>query len=162
MSKVRSLLIYLLIPPAIIILSVLNVRVVSESYLGQELGLAQYNAIISSELSEIMAEVGQELEFVVTVRNEGTMTWISDAEKGIFLSYHIYEKAGDEYIHEGERTNLPSALRPGEETGLLLSLNAPSEPGEYRLVIDMVHEQVTWFEMAGSNPYEIELTVLDH
>jgi hypothetical protein len=40
-----------------------------------------------------------------------------------------------------------------------LTVTAPSEPGDYTLEIDMVHEGVTWFKQRGARPLSINVTV---
>lgn len=57
------------------------------------------------------------------------------------------------------RTALAADLPPGGETELTLPVNAPKEPGDYVLEIDMIHEGVTFFHEKGSQTLRINVKV---
>src|SRR6185295_2533600 len=50
------------------------------------------------------------------------------------------------------RTPLSQDVNPDEVTTLYLEVTAPSVDGEYLLDIDMVQENVAWFQGKGSTP----------
>src|SRR5690606_29966069 len=52
---------------------------------------------------------------------------------------------GDLQLAAEPRWSLDEPLAPGESTVLQVPLQAPLEPGNYRLEWDMVQEQVVWF-----------------
>ena len=62
----------------------------------------------------------------------------------VALSYHLTRGDGAMVVFEGLRTPLPRSLAPGESYDLQLRVAAPSQPGTYRLVPDVVHEGVAW------------------
>jgi hypothetical protein len=67
---------------------------------------------------------------------------------------------GETLVREvGSRATLPHDIRPGEETGLTLMLDAPAEAGDYVLQLDMVHEAITWFYQQGSAPLLVKVRV---
>ena len=51
-------------------------------------------------------------------------------------------------------------LKPGEETTLPLQITAPRTPGEYLLDVDVVQEQVAWFNEKGSPTAQAKVTVV--
>jgi hypothetical protein len=56
------------------------------------------------------------------------------------------------------RVSLPRDLDPGEEATVDVELPL-LEPGAYRLVFDLVAEQVCWFAERGSPTVTVPLTV---
>lgn len=97
----------------------------------------------------------------VTVRNAGTVTWQppDETERGIWLSFHWLDRLGNPIIWEGQRTPLPHALAPGEETTLTTSIRGPIPPGPYRLAFDLVDEGRCWFAEVGNEPLQLDIDV---
>jgi O-antigen ligase len=107
-----------------------------------------YLAAIEPEADALDLVPGALSETGVTVRNAGKLTWESAGARPFHLSYRWFRPAGEalEPIPiEGERTPLESPLKPGEAIELRARVRAPSAPGSYVLVWDMVHEHTTWF-----------------
>ena len=52
-------------------------------------------------------------------------------------------------------------LGPMQETEMRLVVNAPADPGEYVLELDMVQEQIAWFGDKGSEAVRIRVSVED-
>ena len=65
-----------------------------------------------------------------------------------------------------QRAALPEMLQPGEETDLNLILDPIDKegralpPGQYIVVIDLVHERVSWFHARGNIPIKILVQVV--
>ena len=59
----------------------------------------------------------------------------------------------------GRRADLPHAMRPGETMTLLVPLEAPEQPGEYRVTFELVQELVAWFETRGAATLVVPVTV---
>jgi hypothetical protein len=92
---------------------------------------------------------GETRPFYLRVGNVGSGTWPWGLEQHpeIRVSYHWRTGDGGETLHyEGLRSPLPCRLGPGESTIVPTWVEAPTEPGEYVLEIDLVHEHVRWFE----------------
>ncbi|SKA76595.1 hypothetical protein SAMN05443428_101224 [Caloramator quimbayensis] len=121
--------------------------------------LSQYNALINSDINEIIMHPNEINKIKIKVRNTGTMTWIPQKEKSINISYHILDRNGKTILRDGERTGLPYAIRTGEEALIDMKLKSPDTEGSYKIEIDMVHEGVTWFEQKGSKTLIINLEV---
>jgi hypothetical protein len=59
----------------------------------------------------------------------------------------------------GRRADLPHPLHAGETMTLLVPLDAPNEPGEYRLTFELVQELVAWFDTKGAATLVVPVTV---
>ncbi len=98
--------------------------------------------------SELRLEAGSLNEVEVALQNRGMVTWTREPDNPIRLSYHWLPRDTDEMvIFEGVRTDLHREVAPGETTRLPARVLAPPEPGEYRLVWDMLKEHRFWFSM---------------
>ena len=104
--------------------------------------------------------VGEKLDIDFKVKNLGSETWPAVGTK----DFRYQVNMGNRWIkgsHESEdnRAVMKADLPPGAETEMKMTITAPREPGKYTLVIDMVHEGVTWFEQRGARPLKIEVIV---
>lgn len=61
-------------------------------------------------------------------------------------------EGGTDFGREGQRTPLPHVAGSGERIDAVIPVNAFVSPGRYRLTIDLVDEDVTWFEWRGIPP----------
>lgn len=100
---------------------------------------------------------GETRPFYLRVGNRGSGTWPWGLEQHpeIRVSYHWRTTGGEMVQYEGLRSPLPCRLGPGESTIVPTWVEAPTEPGEYVLEIDLVHEHVRWFEA----PLSLEVKV---
>ena len=57
------------------------------------------------------------------------------------------------------RQQLPRPVRPGEMIEVAFEVPAPTEAGDYHLKVDLVRENVAWFEIGGSGVTFHRLTV---
>jgi len=94
----------------------------------------------------------------LTVKNTGTDTWNKDGKEPVCISYH-WKKANETVIYEGLRTFLPYNVSPGDTINSEVLIKTPDQEGNYTLVIDLVKEGVTWFELQGANPLEKEVEI---
>lgn len=85
---------------------------------------------------------GKTYSVKITLTNAGTMTWVAGGPNPFHLAYHW---AGPSPIYDGERTNLPQDVAPGDMITIDATLKTPAVPGTYTLQWDMVQEGVTWF-----------------
>ncbi len=91
--------------------------------------------------------------------NTGRAVWLASApgERGaVRLGWRWYR--GDREEASG-RALLLSNLFPGQTARLAARISAPTVPGDYTLVIDMVSELVTWFADRGSKPVRVAVRV---
>ena len=59
----------------------------------------------------------------------------------------------------GRRADLPHPVHPGETMTLLVPLDAPDQPGDYRMTFALVQELVAWFEAKGAATLVVPVTV---
>jgi hypothetical protein len=65
----------------------------------------------------------------------------------VHLSYRWFsETSGDMVVAEGLRTPLHPPLLPSEKRKYAVRVNAPDEPGRYRLRVTLVQELVRWLD----------------
>jgi hypothetical protein len=86
------------------------------------------------------------------VQNTGSLAWPRAGADAVHVSYHWESAgpAGPRLDFEGRRTPLPHDLAPGASLRLTAEVQAPRQPGRYRLRWDMVRENVTWFSERGN------------
>jgi len=107
---------------------------------------------------------GKKLQLRVLVRNASETIWPGcqpDAGKfEINLGSHWLNANGQVASKEEGRSALPADLAPGQEVTFNFEVEAPAEPGDYVLEIDMLQEGVSWFGPKGSRTYRARVTVV--
>ena len=98
----------------------------------------------------------------VTVKNIGNAPWPMKGidEKNtnlVALGFHWIDSEGNA-IQEG-RATLSNDLMPGASATLDANIQAPPEPGNYKLRFSMVQEHVDWFDNKGAEPLVFNVTV---
>lgn len=92
-------------------------------------------------------------DIAVTLRNQGRLTWQSSEVPPFALSYHWLSSATEEIvIFDGLRTPFSTPVEPGEEARITARVRAPSYPGTYVLIWDVVQEHRTWLSLEGVFP----------
>jgi hypothetical protein len=111
---------------------------------------------ISPDRRALLAGVIAKVE--VAVRNLGSERWppAHTAAPLIRLAYRWLSAAGECVVPEGLRTPFEETVAPGEESVVMLAVQAPEEPGSYVLEVDVVHELVAWFGAEARMAVEIE------
>ena len=105
---------------------------------------------------------GETITVDLAIRNIGSMTWKKGGRNPVRVGYHWRDKNG-EIVHAPDfRTALPHDVKPGGWVEVAAAVGLPSIPGKFILLLDMVHEGVTWFQDAKSRParrtIEVKLT----
>ncbi len=96
------------------------------------------------------------------VENTGHASWSRSSPDGfglVRLGAHLYARGGVSAILDYGRVDLLRDLKPGATDVLSIELVAPSEPGDYRVELDMVREGVTWFSSREPSSIAVGLTV---
>jgi len=119
------------------------------------------NGIVRVELEATHAAAGSEFQGDAFVENTGTNTWLSSAAVfgPVLIGVHLLSREGKRIDHDFARVRLPRALHPGESATFRFAVPAPPA-GEYRLVFDLVSEQVCWFAENGGRPVHVDVTVV--
>ncbi len=122
-----------------------------------------FNAAISLAYPLMNVRAGQQEPIHVILKNTGHTVWPafgqSDGRFQIKLGNHWLDRNGRILLIDDGRSNLPYDLKPGDEAELLLRITYPQTPGEYILELDMVQEQVAWFNQKGSNTLRLNLRI---
>lgn len=92
----------------------------------------------------------------IKVKNTGDLIWNKNGDNPIFLGYHWIDfNTKEMVVFDGRRSIISNdGIEVGQEVEFELMIVAPSEPGDYVLQLDLVHEGVTWFSYQGVPPLE--------
>ena len=117
-------------------------------------------AVVSAPPVRVAA--GETLKFELAITNEGNTLWLAGrrAQLGTVMPTVKVFDARESLVSEvhGEPP-LPQAVAPGETVRLKFRTRAPQQSGGYLLKVDLVDQQVCWFEEVGSQPFTFEFTV---
>ncbi|MEO6729109.1 MAG: peptidoglycan DD-metalloendopeptidase family protein [Candidatus Dojkabacteria bacterium] len=101
----------------------------------------------------------------LSVQNMGTLKWLSslDGSAGnpVNISYHWKNLDDDSLsIYNGNRAPLNHDIEyTYNDSNIELTVNAPNAPGNYQLILDLVHEGVTWFSAKGADTKTFNIQV---
>ena len=107
--------------------------------------------------------VGEHRSVTVLVRNVSLISWpsVGDDDGRYVITVHSRWQRPDgtnvSDSHDGQPVFY--GLDPGDVAGITLTVTAPDTAGEYRLVIDVVQEGVSWFSDKGSKPLVATVSV---
>jgi hypothetical protein len=111
-----------------------------------------YRACICVDDTIITAPAGSTILFNISLENQTDQTWDVEGSDSLRLGVMETTIAG-EMIRELPGIKLPQgAARPGGRDTVLLPVKLPDQPGDYKLVLDVVQEWVAWFSDRGSPP----------
>jgi hypothetical protein len=100
----------------------------------------------------------------VLIKNRSDTMWPgcerSAGKFQINLGSHWLNASGQVASKEEGRTPLAADLSPGQETTFSFVVNAPADPGEYFLEIDLLQEGVSWFGLKRSETFRARITVV--
>lgn len=116
---------------------------------------------LASAWDEIVTGESQ-LEFALDIENIGDTLWLVSREPlpgRVRLGLKIFNSSGElvEEIHGSPR--LQTAMAPGEKVTMQVSLKTPRKTGRYQLKVDLVDQDISWFEQHGSKPLVLAFTV---
>jgi hypothetical protein len=114
-----------------------------------------YSARIDAPPRVTMA-AGSRITVPVTLTNVGQVTWDSSAPQPFGFSYHWLLADSDRVVSwEGIRSMFGEPVRPGDRVTVQAELEAPRQPGNYRIAWDLYQEHLLWF----STEPDAELTI---
>jgi hypothetical protein len=88
---------------------------------------------------------GRDTMVDVVVRNDSAFEWPNSGPTRVSLSYHWLDAGGRSVLREGARSLFATPVEAGKGAGATMKIQAPAEPGDYVLELDLVREQVSWF-----------------
>jgi len=129
---------------------------------------AAYKAQLSFVDPPTKLRVGQQVRVQIKVKNDSSISWWArggpvnsrDDNKFYIAAGNRWLKAGSLQTDMDGRIGIGKDLKPGEETEVSLLVQAPKDPGEYELEVDLVQEQVAWFHDKGSPTVKTKVTVV--
>jgi hypothetical protein len=96
--------------------------------------------------AELTLTTGASERVPVRATNEGRLTWDSGANPPVYISYHWLLPDADRVVtFEGVRTSFPVPVPQGTTVSVEAQVQAPRQPGRYRLEWDLVEEDRLWF-----------------
>lgn len=120
-------------------------------------------ARIRTEAENIVTAPGTKLPIIAFVTNVSRHVWpaLGDEQDrfSIRLGDHWRNRLGWMIRRDDQRAPLPTDVHPGQEVEMGIWCEAPSQPGKYKLELDMVQEMGRWFKLAGSRTKKIAVTV---
>lgn len=107
---------------------------------------------------------GELFTIPASLRNPSALPWGRWGLTRIALSYHWLrdgEEDAEVVVYDGLRTQLPRDVKSGDTFDVEVRVQAPDEPGTYRLQLDPVRETIGWFsELNGGVLCEATVEVL--
>jgi hypothetical protein len=101
-------------------------------------------------------------DMTVQVKNTSAVRWPSSAEGHLWIGNHWVDAQGRGTRWLDGRTALTRGLAPGEEATAVLTLRAPTQCGQHRVVVDLEHAGLVWFSEVGPNGATCSVTVESH
>jgi glycosyltransferase involved in cell wall biosynthesis/2-polyprenyl-3-methyl-5-hydroxy-6-metoxy-1,4-benzoquinol methylase len=104
---------------------------------------------------------GEELILPITLINIGDTVWLTGqtVREGLVMPGVKIIDIDGHVAAESHGPLLPRCVAPGRSLTIDLHLNAPRKAGAYSLKIDLVDQNVCWFEERGSEPVVVDLIV---
>jgi 2-polyprenyl-3-methyl-5-hydroxy-6-metoxy-1,4-benzoquinol methylase/glycosyltransferase involved in cell wall biosynthesis len=105
---------------------------------------------------------GEMLSFPISIENCGDTLWLTNStpHPGIVMpAVRVFDQEGLLVTEFHGQPLLPHAVAPGETVRMRVEYKAPERAGTYRLKLDLVDQQVAWFEQRGSEPLVISFEV---
>jgi SAM-dependent methyltransferase len=130
------------------------------SFVTGALAAEAFRARVTADVDHVLGNAGQEIALKLRVSNESRHAW--PALAGASARHQItlagrFRTANARLVETAEaRSPLPHDLEPGAQCEVFLRVPLPIWPGEYRLEVDLVQEDVAWFhERSGREPLRV-------
>lgn len=107
---------------------------------------------------------GAKFDLALTIRNAGDTLWLTgrSLRAGIVMpAIKIINERGEVISEVHGHPMLPRPVAPGQSLSVNIPLSAPAELGSYTVKIDLVDQQICWFEDRGSEPLVISVEVIE-
>jgi hypothetical protein len=105
-----------------------------------------YRATFTSSTPQTLVP-GKAVRVPLAVKNTGALAWRAGGQNPYHISYHWLVPSGRVAVFDGYRTDLPADVSPGATVRAAATVVAPTRPGRYLLVWDVVQENVLWFSI---------------
>lgn len=124
---------------------------------GRTVGAEAYRASIQPYGPTLSLSPSERRQLFFRVCNEGEERWPAslDERPQIRLSYRWLNPDGSIHTPDGPRSALPRVVEPSECLIAPVHVDAPEAAGQYVLEVDVVHEDVRWFDCALRVPVRV-------
>lgn len=123
--------------------------------------LNKESAVLASftpAVATLEAKAGQTVKLPVTVQNRSEISF-PHGKATFGLSYHLLSRKGRLLKFDNPRSYFEAPVAPGLSVTTELIIQAPSEPGLYKLEIDLVWESMWWAKEKGNPTCTVDLIV---
>jgi glycosyltransferase involved in cell wall biosynthesis/SAM-dependent methyltransferase len=108
-------------------------------------------------------EPNEQISAMITIRNTGDTLWLSGqtVRAGIVMpGVRVFDQRGEVVREVHGHPMLPRSIAPGQTIAMEIPCPVPAVPGNYTVKIDLVDQQVCWFEERGSQPLIFSVEVM--
>jgi hypothetical protein len=112
--------------------------------------------------AELSLGEGDTEDIDVVITNQGALPWQPTGTKPFLLGARWQTADGRRELAEHSLWPLSQPVLAGESQTLVVTLEAPKQSGTYRLVWDMLHQDVNWFDARGDAQTVTQVTVVDN
>ena len=109
-------------------------------------------------------EPDEKINATIMIRNTGDTLWLSGQtlRAGIVMpGVRVFDQSGEMVSEVHGHPMLPRSIAPGQYVSLTLPCPVPPVPGTYTVKVDLVDQQVCWFEERGSQPLSFSVEVIE-
>lgn len=110
--------------------------------------------------AELTLNAGETQPVAITLTNSGALTWRETGDKPFRLAARWQTADGARELPAQPTWPLPRPIAPGESIVLSVPLRAPNHAGSYRLIWDMLHQGVNWFDARGDAQTSSQVVVV--
>jgi hypothetical protein len=103
---------------------------------------------------------GEQISLLLSIKNTGDTLWLAgqtDRRGVVMPAVRVFDEQGTLVNEFHGEPPLPRAVSPGEKVKLTIHYRLPTRRGTYNIKIDLVDQQVSWFEDAGSEPLFLQV-----
>lgn len=104
------------------------------------------NVKLESPVEVLRLQVNSVVNLPLKITNLDEQPLSSCSTPPVLISYHWKSSSGDIAVWDGLRTSLPYTLSKGDVEDIFITVQAPTEPGDYVLEITLLHETVKWYD----------------
>jgi len=116
---------------------------------------------ISIDKKEFNVKAGNDLDLPLRVSNSGVARWLNENINDIGavkIGTHLYDENEELLDSNFSRHLFTNPIEAGETVEKTITVNF-NNTGVYNLSIDLVSEQICWFENTGSKPQIVKINV---